>query len=239
MISERRARLSANGHGDRRVDLLTQLVREADSDGSISSDEQIRATFKMWFGADQLHALFVWTLHLLAQNPDVEARWHAELDEALGDRPATPDDVHALTFTRKVVKESLRLYPPIWGFFRQVAGDYRLDGASIPNGHVIAMSQWVTHRDPGLWTQPERFDPERWADDAPRPPSVSYFPFSAGPYECHAAQLAMTEAVLVLATLGQQWAFRPADQREPRPTATGTIVPKGGMRMTPTARHRA
>ncbi|MGZ6670868.1 MAG: cytochrome P450 [Solirubrobacteraceae bacterium] len=225
MIAERRARP--------RDDVLSRWVEREDD------DQVIQATFKQWLGADQLHALFTWTLHLLAHDADVEARWHAELDEVLGDRPATADDVSALTFTRRVVKESLRLYPPIWGFFRQVTGDYRLDGASIPEGHVIAMSQWVTHRDPDLWAQAERFDPERWADGVPRPPAVSYFPFSAGPYECHAGRLAMTEAVLVLATLGQHWAFRPADPREPRPTATGTIVPKGGMRMTPTARERA
>jgi cytochrome P450 len=223
MIAERRARP--------RDDVLSRWVeREGD-------DQVVQATFKQWLGADQLHALFTWTLHLLARDVDVEARWHAELDEVLGDRAATADDVDALTFTRQVVKESLRLYPPIWGFFRQVTGDYALDGASIPEGHVIAMSQWVTHRDPGLWEQPERFDPERWATATPRPPAVSYFPFSAGPYECHAGGLAMTEAVLVLATLGQHWAFRPADEREPRPTATGTIVPKGGMRMRPTARR--
>jgi cytochrome P450 len=222
MVAERRARP--------REDLLSRLVeREGD-------DQVVQATFKQWLGADQLHALFTWTLHLLAGDGDVEARWHAELDEVLGDRAATADDVPALTFTRKVIKESLRLYPPIWGFFRQVTGDYQLDGASIPEGHVIAMSQWVTHRDPGLWQEPERFDPERWADGAPRPPDVSYFPFSAGPYECHAGGLAMTEAVLILATLGQHWTLRPVDGREPRPTATGTIVPKGGLRMAPVRR---
>jgi cytochrome P450 len=225
MIAERRARP--------RDDVLSRWVR-AEGD-----DQVIQASFKQWLGADQLHALFTWTLHLLAGDADVEARWHAELDEVLGERAATPADVSALPFTRRVVKESLRLYPPIWGFFRQVTGDYRLDGASIPAGHVIAMSPWVTHRDPGLWPEPERFDPDRWADGAARPPAVSYFPFSAGPYECHAGGLAMTEAILVLATLGRGWAFRPVEERPPRPTATGTIVPKGGMRMAPSARRRS
>jgi cytochrome P450 len=223
MIVERRARP--------RSDLLSQLVaRESD-------DELVRATFKQWLGADQLHALFTWTLHLLAGHPDVEARWHSELDEVLeGGRAATADDVPRLRYTIHVVKEALRLYPPIWGFFRQVTADYALDGVTIPAGHVIAMSQWVTHRDPDLWPDADRFDPDRWGDGAAPPPDVSYFPFSAGPYECHARGLATTEAILVLATLGQRFSFRPVSDRPPRPTATGTIVPKGGMRMTPVAR---
>jgi cytochrome P450 len=222
MVAERRARP--------RSDLLSRLVeREAD-------DTLVRATFKQWLGADQLHTLFTWTLHLLASHPDVEARWHAELDEVLEGRDPTADDVRALEYTIRLVKESMRLYPPIWGFFRQVTADYAIDGDTIPAGHVIAMSQWVTHRDPSLWDDAERFDPDRWGDGAARPPEVSYFPFSAGPYECHARGLATTEAILVLATLGRRYRFRPVDSRPPRPTATGTIVPKGGLRMTPEPR---
>jgi cytochrome P450 len=222
-IAERRASPSK--------DLLSRLVsRESD-------DALVRATFKQWLGADQLHALFTWALHLLAAHPDVEAQWHAELDEVLaGGRAATADDVRSLRCTIRLVKESMRLYPPIWGFFRQVTADYALDGETIPAGHVIAMSQWVTHRDPALWDDPDRFDPDRWSDGAAQPPEVSYFPFSAGPYECHARGLATTEAVVILATLGQRYRFRPVDDRPPRPTATGTIVPKGGMRMTPVLR---
>ncbi len=222
LIAERRARP--------REDVLSSLVAAESDDGLV------RATFKQWLGADLLHVLFTWTLHLLATHGDVEARWHAELDEVLGNRAATAEDLGALVYTRRVIKESLRLYPPIPGFFRQVTADYAIDGTTIPARHAIVMSQWVTHRDADLWPDPLRFDPDRWADGAAQPPAVSYFPFSAGPYECHAHGLATTEAILILATLGQRWAFRPADEREPRPLATGTIAPKGGLRMTPIAR---
>jgi cytochrome P450 len=225
LIAERRARP--------RDDVLSRFV------ASESDDALVRATFKQWLGADLLHVLFTWTLHMLATHGDVEARWHAELDAVLGERPATAEDLGALVYTRRVIKESLRLYPPIPGFFRQVTSDYTLNGTTIPAGHVIVMSQWVTHRDADLWTEPLRFDPDRWDEGAPRPRAGSYFPFSAGPYECHARGLATSEAILVLATLGQRWAFRPADEREPRPVATGTIAPKGGLRMRPTARQRA
>jgi cytochrome P450 len=225
LIAERRAQP--------REDVLSRLVAAEDD------DVLVRATFKQWLGADLLHVLFTWTLQLLATHSDVEARWHAELDEVLGERAATAEDLGALVYTRRVIKESMRLYPPIPGFFREVTADYAVDGTTIPAGHVIVMSQWVTHRDGDLWPEPLRFDPDRWADGAPRPPAISYFPFSAGPYECHARGLATTEAILILATLGQRWAFRPVDEGEPRPVATGTIAPKGGLRMTPTARRPA
>jgi cytochrome P450 len=222
LIAERRA--------SPREDVLSRFVaREGD-------DVLVRATFKQWLGADLLHVLFTWTLQMLATHSDVEARWHAELDEVLGERAATDDDLGALVYTRRLIKESMRLYPPIPGFFRQVTRDYAVDGTTIPAGHVIVMSQWVTHRDGDLWTEPLRFDPDRWGDGAPQPPAGAYFPFSAGPYECHARGLATTEAILVLATLGQRWAFRPVDDREPQPVATGTIAPKGGLQMAPTAR---
>jgi len=236
MISERRARLAADGQTGGRLDLLTQLVQMADAEGSITTDEQVRATFKMWFGADQLHALFTWTLHLLGQTPEVERRWHAELDEALQGRAATAEDIRALPYTVKVIKESMRVFPPVWGFFRQMTEDYRLGDHVIPKGHLMAMSPWATHRDPRVWPDPLRFDPERWAEGAERPPELSYFPFSAGPYECHGRGLAMKEAVLILATLGQRWSFRPVGKGEPQPSATWATEPKRGLKMKPVRR---
>ena len=231
MIAERRGR-SDGEDGD----LLTRLVHQAQQDG-VTGDETLRATFKMWFGADQLHALFAWTLHLLGHHRDVESRWHAELDEALGDRAATAADISRLPYTVKVIKESMRVFPPVWGFFRQMTEDYRLGDEVIPKGDLMAMSPWVTHRDPRVWPDPMRFDPERWAEGAERPPALSYFPFSAGPYECHGRGLAMKEAVLILATLGQRWTFRPASKSEPQPTATWATEPRRGLRMTPMRRH--
>jgi cytochrome P450 len=236
MMAERRSRNGADGAGtSEREDFLTQLVRLADADGSITSDEQVRATFKMWFGADQLHALFTWTLWLLAQNPDVEAKWHSELDSVIGDRPVTEADIPSLGYTVKVLHESMRVYPPVWGFFRMMTEDYALGDTVIPRGHLLGMSPWATHRDPRYWPDPERFDPERWSQDAERPPELSFFPFSAGPYECHGRGLAMKEAILIMATIGQRWALRPAGP-EPKPSATWATEPKRGARMKPVPR---
>jgi cytochrome P450 len=230
MIAERRTRIVADGAGPREgEDLLTRLARLADD------DELVRATFKMWFGADQLHALFTWTLWLLAQHPDVEARWHAELDDVLGDRPATEADIPSLRYTTMLIHESMRVRPPVWGFFRQTTADFPLADTVIPGGQLMAMSPWFTHRDPRYWKDPLRFDPERWAAGAPRPPDGAYFPFSAGPYECHGRGLAMKQAALILATIGQRWALRPAGP-EPKPSATWATEPRRGARMKPVPR---
>jgi cytochrome P450 len=224
------ARLIADRREAPTDDLLSRLVRAEADDGVV------QATFKQWLGADQLHGLFTWTLHLLAEHPEVEAAWHAELDAELS-APPTEGDVRALKLTVRIVKEALRLYPPVWTFFRHLSADYRLGEHTIPAGHMIVLSPYFTQRDPTVWPDPLRFDPERWAEGAERPPEISYFPFSAGPYECHARGLAMKEAVLILATLGRRFAFRPLDgAKPPKPVAAGAIEPKGGLRMRPVPR---
>jgi cytochrome P450 len=232
MIAERRGR-----DGDAPDDLLTKLVRAADSDGSGVTDEQIRATFKIWFGTSLVFAHVAWTLLLLARAPDVEARWHEELDRVLGERPATVEDMGDLTYTGMLVKESLRLVPPSWAFFRHLTGDYALAGRVIPRGHIIAMSPWFTHRDARYWPDPLRFDPERFARGAPQAPRLAYFPFSSGPYGCHGPALATRQAVLILATLGQAWSFRRVGP-EPAPVAAWAVEPRGGAIMTPRERGR-
>jgi cytochrome P450 len=207
-----------------REDLLSRLVAAEPDDAVVS------ATFKQWLGADQLHGLFTWALHLLASHPEVEAGWHAEVDALSG--PPGEADIAALPLTVRIVHETLRLYPPVWTFFRAVTRDYALGDHVIPAGDMIVLSPYFVQREPSVWPDPERFDPERWAPGAERPPDIAFFPFSAGPYECHAHGLAMQEAVLVLATLGRRFTFRPLpDARAPRPVAAGAIEPKGGLRM--------
>jgi cytochrome P450 len=205
-------------------DLLSRLVAAEADDGLVC------ATVKQWLGADQIHGTLTWTLQLLAENPDVEARWHEELDASDG------TDTSALPLTVRIVKEALRLYPPIWVFFRGLTADYRLGAYTIPKDDLVVVSPYFTQRDPTVWPDPLRFDPDRWAEGAERPPEVSYFPFSAGPYACPAPHLAMQEAMLILATLGRRFTFRPVSGKPPRPIGTGAIVPKGGLHMRPTPR---
>jgi cytochrome P450 len=150
----------------------------------------------------------------------------------LGDRPATEADVPKLTYTTKLIHEALRLRPPAWSFFRELTSDYRLGDVVIPRGHMLGLSPWFTHRDPRYWDDPQSFNPDRWDS---KPANGAYFPFSAGPYECHPRGLVMRESVLMLATLGQRWSYRPAEG-EPKPLAGWTLAPKGGARMKPVPR---
>jgi cytochrome P450 len=199
-------------------DLLSRLV-------ALEPDDQlVQATVKQWLGADQLMGIFTWGLHLLARHPETEARWHASLDA--GDTG----------FTIRVVKETLRLYPPVWSFFREVTADYRLGDHVIPRADLMALSPYFTHRDETVWADPLRFDPDRWESE---PEPGAYFPFSAGPYECHAHGLAMQEAVLIMAAVGRRFRLKPMSEDPPRPLATGAIVPKGGLRMRPLPRRAA
>jgi cytochrome P450 len=214
-----------------RDDLLSRLV-------ALEGDDQlVQATFKQWLGADQLMGIFTWGLHLLTRHPEIERAWHAELDAVLGDRPPTPADIAELPYTIRVIKETLRLYPPVWSFFREVTTDYELGDHTIPAGELMVMSPYFTHRDATVWEDPLTFDPGRWAEGARRPPELSYFPFSAGPYECHARGMAMSEAVLIMAAVGRRFRFKPMREDPPRPAATGAIVPKGGLRMRPLPRR--
>jgi cytochrome P450 len=199
-------------------DLLSRLVAAEADDGLVC------ATVKQWLGADQVFGLLTWALQLLAEHPDVEARWHAELDADESD------------LTVRIIKETLRLYPPIWVFFRGLTADYRLGAYLIPKGDLVVLSPYFTQRDPTVWPDPLRFDPDRWVASAERPPEISYFPFSAGPYECPAPHLAMREAALILTTLGRRFTFRPVSDKPPRPIGTGAIVPKGGLHMRPSPR---
>lgn len=236
MIDDHLAKLIAERRSDPSIqDLLGRLVAIRDKPESKSDDEELRSTVKMYFGADQLHALFAWTFHLVSQNPEVEAKLHEELDRELSG-PPTVDDVEKLTYTRNVLKESMRVMAPVWVFFRELTADFQLGDTVLPKGSLMAFSPWVTHRDERYWPDPLKFDPDRWLPDADRPPAISYFPFSAGPYWCHGGHLAMVQALLITATIARHWRLRPASSKPPKAIATWCTEPKGGLHMKVTRR---
>ncbi|HEX8465420.1 MAG TPA: cytochrome P450, partial [Abditibacterium sp.] len=141
---------------------------------------------------------------------------------------ATYEDLDQLVFTRQVVSESLRLYPPAWVLGRTALDDYEIEHQNqkftIPRGSLVLMSQWVMHRDARYWPAPDAFDPSRWDDenlDESRP-KFAYFPFSAGPRNCIGEGFAWMEAILLLAGLAAHWRARLVDEKpigvEPRIT---------------------
>ncbi len=215
-------------------DLLSRLVY-AQEQGKGMSRRQVRseALTLLLAGHETTAVSMTWTWYLLSQNPDCEAMLHRELDEVLDGRPPTVEDIEKLDYTRRVLTESLRLYPPVYLVDRQPSEDFELRGYKIPRGSYIFVSPYVTHRDPGIYTDPSRFDPDRWLPEvAEMRPTYSYFPFGVGPRACIGQSFAWMESILVLATLAQTWVARldPAQQIDTDPKIT--LRPRYGMRMS-------
>ena len=234
LIARRRAELGEND-----VDLLSMLLNARDEDGGRMSDRQLRdeSVTLLLAGHETTALALSWTLYLLAQNPEVGAQLHAELDAILAGRLPTLDDVPRLAFTAKVLKESMRLYPPAWGVVRMCPAECTLGSYRIPKSASVILSQYVMHRDPRFFTQPTRFDPNRWTDSFERDlPRFAYFPFGGGPRLCIGAAFATMEATLVLAILAQRFRFHvdPACEVVPQPSIT--LRPKHGLRLRLEAR---
>jgi len=174
-------------------------------------DQQVRDEAMTMFvaGHETVASSMSWTWYLLSQNPEAEARMHQELDSMLGGRTPAVDDLFRLTYTGMVIAESMRLYPPVWTMTRRTMKDFPLGDYVIPEGCYIHVSQYLMHRDPRYFPDPERFDPMRWTPEASAArPKFSYFPFGAGSRKCVGENLAMVEALLLLAVLAQRWSLR-------------------------------
>ena len=227
---------SRRASGEDRGDLLSMLLHAQDSEGSGGmTDRQVRDEVITLFlaGHETTANALTWAWVMLARHADVETHLHAELEAVLDGRVPTADDVARLTYTRAVVAETMRLYPPAWTLGRRVLRDYRWDGHQIPAGSLILMSQWIVQRDPRWWPDPTRFDPQRWLGDASTRPRFAYFPFGAGNRVCIGESFAWSEGILVLATLAQQWRFvlDPGHPVEPQPLIT--LRTRHGVRATP------
>jgi cytochrome P450 len=201
--------------GEDRGDLLSMLLaaRDDEGDGGGMTDRQLRDEALTLFlaGHETTANALAWTWHLLAHHPDAEARLHAELDAVLAGRLPAADDLPRLPYTRAVLAESMRLYPPAWTIGREPLEEFEAGGYRIRAGSVVLVSPWITHRDPRWWTEPGRFDPERWTPEREaEQPRFAYFPFGGGPRKCIGEGFAWTEGILVLATLAQRWRLRHA-----------------------------
>src|SRR5665213_3204501 len=230
LIAERRR--SGKDAGD----LLSMLLlAQGESDNAHMTDKQVRdeALTLLIAGHETTANALTWTWYLLSQNPEVEARMHAEIDSALGGKLPGFDDVAKLPYTSGVFAESLRLYPPAWAIGRRAREDYSIGGYAIPAKSILLMSPWVVHRDPRWWPEPERFNPDRWhPGEAAQRPKFAYFPFGGGARVCIGERFAWAEGVLVLATIAQRWKMRLVPGHPVETRAVITLRPKHGMKMT-------
>jgi cytochrome P450 len=222
--------------GEDRGDLLSMLIqaRDTEGDGTGMTDEQLRDEAMTIFlaGHETTANALAWTWYLLSQNPDAEAKFHAEVDEVLGGRTATAEEFPRFRYAEMVFAESMRMYPPAWIIGRRALTDYRINGYDVPARSIILMSQYVMHHNPKYFPDPDRFDPERWTPEARESrPKFSYFPFGGGPRLCIGEHFAWMEGVLVMATLAQKWRMRlvPGAPVEMQPIVT--LRPKHGMQM--------
>jgi cytochrome P450 len=227
MIAERRA------SGVDRGDVLSMLLLAQDeSDDTGMTDEQVRDEVLTLFlaGHETTASALAWTWYLLARNPATERALHHEIDTVLGDRTPTAADLERLPFTRAVLAESMRLYPPAWTLGRETHAPVTLGGYEIPVGTMIFMSQWLMHRDARWFPEPLAFRPERWTPEFESTlPRMAYFPFGAGPRKCIGESFAWMEGVLVIATLARRWRVRVPAGVDPTPRALITLRPSGGV----------
>jgi cytochrome P450 len=221
--------------------LLNAFLHAQKAYGFDMSDRQLRDEMATLFftGHETTGLALTWTLFLLGENPEAEARLRRELDEVLGDRPATLAELRRLPYLDGVIKESLRLYPPAYGVVREALADCEIGGYTIPKGATVAMFQWVVHRDPRFFDEPEAFRPERWADGlADRVPKFAYFPFGGGPRNCIGKDFAMLEIALVLATVMRRFRFRTVPGHRTWPLPSLTLRPEYGMKMNVYSQQR-
>jgi cytochrome P450 len=233
-IAKRRA--EANGASSRPDDLLSMLMSARDEQtGEGMSDKQLRdeAVTILIAGHETVANTLSWAFHLLGQHPQIFNELRAELDQMLNGRLPTFEDLSKLTFTRAVIEESMRLYPPAWMIGRAAKDADVVGRFLVPAGTFVLVSPYVTHRHPALWDDPDRFDPRRFLDGrADRLPKFAYLPFGGGQRFCIGSNFAMMEATLVLATLAQRVRLTPVPGFSVEPFAMITLRPKHGLRMT-------
>ena len=218
-----------------RTDLVAMLLAARDpenpNEGGMG-DTQIRDEAMTIFlaGHETTANAMAWTWHLLGSAPEAEARLHEELATVLAGRVPTMDDVPKLEWTRAIISESMRLFPPAWTMGRRVLQDHALGSHTVEKDSLVILSQWVVHHDPRWWSEPEAFTPERWMAPTDRP-KYAYFPFGGGTRVCIGEAFAWTEAILLLATIAQRWRFVRGEQPAPTTEPRITLRPKG-LRMT-------
>ncbi|GHG96940.1 cytochrome P450 [Comamonas sp. JC664] len=219
-------------------DLLQMMLEQHDADtGERMSDTQLRdeVLTMLLAGHETTANALSWTFMLLSQHPSVRRDVEAELAQALGGRAPTDEDLPRLALTRRVVDESLRLYPPAWSLSRVAVEDDVIGGFRIPKGTYLLLSPWVTHRHPRVWDNPEGFDPDRFLPEHEQErPRFAWFPFGGGPRQCIGNQFALMELVLVLATMLQRVRLNLTPGQVIRPAAAITLRPRPGVWVTAT-----
>jgi cytochrome P450 len=216
-------------------DLLSRLLTAQDVDGSKMPDDLLRdEMMTLYLAGHETTALtLTWSWYLISQHPEVEAKLVAEWNRVLGGRCPTPDDLPQLPYTDSVITEAMRLYPPVYLIGREATQDLELGGYRVKKGYTIFMSQWVNHRDPRYFPEPEAFRPERWDEGlAKKIPKYAYYPFGGGQRVCIGNTFALMEAAIILAAVGQRFRFTVDPDARIVPKPQITLTPAHGIPTT-------
>jgi len=213
VVEQRRRTQTDNG------DLVSLLLWARDEEtGQSMSDRQIRDELMTMLqaGHDTVSDAISWTWYLMAKHPDVRQKVEREVDSTLGGRPTRFEDLLQLAYTERVIQESMRIYPPAWVFARTPVDDDVICGYHIPAKSLVVISPYVTHRLPGLWENPETFDPDRFLPERSEGrPRFAYYPFSAGPRQCVGASMAILEAQMIISMTAQRYQLSAAPGLSP------------------------
>jgi cytochrome P450 len=236
-------RLIADRRREPGEDIISLMLTSKDSEtGESMSDEDIRDEVMalVFAGHETVSVGMTWAWYLLATNPPAQRRLQAEVDEALGGRLPTNDDVPNLPWTWMVLQEALRLYAPVWPIARQPIKDVEISGFHVPKGTMVMILPYLTHRHPDFWENPEGFDPERFSPERSEGRShFAFIPFGTGPRACLGWPFARLQLRLVTATLAQRYEFRlpprgkpalpqPGITLRPAEPILAEVVPRGG-----------
>jgi cytochrome P450 len=234
IIGERRAGPSAD-----RGDVVSALLAAAKQPGGLTSREVHDHVITLLLaGHETTASALTWALYLLSRHPGAQQQVQAEAD-TLDGREASAAILPNLPYTRAVITEAIRLYPPAWIIGRTVTAELQLGGWHLPPGSVAAVSPLLLHRDPRWYPVPDRFDPGRWLGEDAALPRNAYLPFGTGPRVCIGEQFAWSEAVTVLAVLARSWTFNAAAGFRPAVGYQVTLRPSAGMPITIRARPQA
>ncbi len=229
IIDERRA------SGEDPGDLLSMMMQARDEDdGSQMNNKQLRdeiATL-IFAGHETIANTLAWTWMLLSQHPKIQTKLRLEIEQVLGERTAKFTDIPALKYTTMVIKEAMRLYPVVWTIIADTSRECTIGNYHVPRDCTVITSQWVMHRWERYFEEPESFKPERWDGDLEkRLPQEVYTPFGGGPRTCIGKNFALMEAVLLLATIAQNFEIHLIPNQSIVPEATITLQPKNGIKV--------
>jgi cytochrome P450 len=211
-------------------------ARDPDTGEGIT-DRQLRDELLTFIGAgyETTGDGLSWIFYLLSSSPEVQSRLEAEVDAQLGGRAPSDAELSRLTYAQQVIDESWRLYPPAWGFTRSAVEADVIDGHEIPKNAIVVISPYVNHRHPRFWTDPDRFDPERFAPGLDIP-NFAYFPFGAGPHMCIGKHLGLLEVKMALSMIARRFRIRLAPDQAIRPEPGIALRPVPAMMVMVEAR---